>query len=743
MTNPWFFSNDSYNYQHMQYPYNRMEDTLIDPMLQSLTPPAVYPTTMDQHQPMQRQFKEDQQTMFFNPDMPQQATFMPSMFHQVRYNSPFSTFEASEASGSAQSPPADTNTELSAYCEIRSPLQEPLPFEDIGFSQNHSVQFAGLGLGTFVNPMDVNSTGQLDGYDSDTSTPELFTLPQRVNSWESYTTGGASAGCDMEQMQQMQQHTSPIVDCTKPVVNHYPVPTSQEKVEEQSPTTPPLNLKRTRSADADDDEYLPTTKRTASLPSTATKPRTTPARRGRPPTSSHSPLTTNTHRPHGPQHQSQPSTAKSKALSLTPNSSRGTLLCPHPPCQQSHSSHGFKDQPSLDAHIKKQHSRPFICVFSFAGCDSTFGSKNEWKRHVASQHLVLEYWLCREGECASVDNNLPGSTSWTTTTTPTTKGASGWSRAGRRSSAQVMVTGQDDDDDDEDDMPRLPNGAIFNRKDLYTQHVRRMHLPSHLAHLGKESTTNNNNNKKPSSSSTLNHANDTTATATATAQELTTYIESLRSRAAVKRCSLPTYMRCPVPSCTHGPFKGTEAWDQRMEHVAKHLEKYAAAAAASSASLSANITERNGDQDKVEFGSETDTTLTEWASSREVGIIVKRVKTGTGTGTRGVEEEGDEWVTRDPIRRRGHGGGNGNGNRNSHHGHGRGRGCGVGRGGRTRPNQVKNRSAKEAAVKREQQEDDQMVQVKQEIVVHTQQQTFDFDGEGEDFGDEYLGMGNF
>ncbi|KAK1783449.1 hypothetical protein QBC45DRAFT_341550 [Copromyces sp. CBS 386.78] len=711
MTYPWFLSNDSYNYQHMQYSYNRMEDTLIDPILQSLTPPAVYPTTMDQHQPMQRQFKEDQKTMFFNSDMPQQATFMPSMFHQVRYNSPFSTFEASEASGSAQSPPADTNTELSAYCEIRSPLQEPLPFEDIGFSQNHSVQFAGLGLGTFVNPMDVNSTGQLDGYDSETSTPE-FILPQRVNSWESYATGGASAGCDMEQMQQMQQHTSPIVDCTKPVVNHYPVPAPQEKVEEQSPTTLPLNLKRTRSADADDDEYLPTTKRTASLPSTATKPRTTPARRGRPPTSSHAPLTTNTHRPHGPQHQSQPSTAKSKALSLTPNSSRGTLLCPHPPCQQSHSSHGFKDQPSLDAHIKKQHSRPFICVFSFAGCESTFGSKNEWKRHVASQHLVLEYWLCREGECASVDNNLPTTTSGTRTTTTT--------RAGRRSGAQVMVTGQDDND--EDDMPRLPNGAIFNRKDLYTQHVRRMHLPSHLAHLGKESTTNNNN-KKPSSST----LNDTTATA----QELTTYIETLRSRAAVKRCSLPTYMRCPVPSCTHGPFKGTEAWDQRMEHVAKHLEKYAAAAA----TLSANITERNGDQDKVELGSETDTTLTEWASSREVGIIE-----GGGEGG------GGKWVTRDPIKRRGHGGGGGNGNGNGNsHGHGRGRGCGVGRGGRTRPtNQVKNRSAKEAAVKREQQEDDEMVQVKQEIVVHTHvQQTFDFDEDGEDFGGEYLGKGTF
>ncbi|KAJ4385042.1 hypothetical protein N0V85_008305, partial [Neurospora sp. IMI 360204] len=253
MTNPWFY-NDGYNYHHMPYSYNRMEDaaklpsSFIDPGLQSLTPPSVYPTTMDQHQSMQRQLKEEQKTMFFNSDMPQQATFMPSTMgamapFQVRYTSPFSAFEASEASGSAQSPPADTNTEPPAYYETRSPLQEPMPLEDLGFSQNHFVQFAGMGLGndSCVNPMDVNPTGQLDGYDSETSTPE-FTLPHRVNSWGSYTTGGMY-GCDMEQMQ-LQQHNSPIVDCTKPV-NYYP-PAPQEKIEEQSPITLPLNLKRPR-----------------------------------------------------------------------------------------------------------------------------------------------------------------------------------------------------------------------------------------------------------------------------------------------------------------------------------------------------------------------------------------------------------------------------------------------------------------------------------------------------------------
>ncbi|KAK3499038.1 uncharacterized protein B0T23DRAFT_6639 [Neurospora hispaniola] len=720
MTNPWLYQDDSY---HVPYSYNRMEytpgllESFIDPSLQSFTTPSAYPTTMDQHHSMQLQLKEGQKTMFFNSDIPQQATFIPSTLgvinpFQVRCISPFSAFETSEASGSAQSPPADTITEPPACYEARSPLQEPLHLEDFGLSQNHPIQFAGIGKGLgngfFVNPMDVNSTGQLDGYDSETSTPD-FTLPQRVNSWESYTTGGLS-GCDMEQIQQQQQqqHSSPIVDCTKPA-NHYP-PASQEKIEEPSlvilPRAP--NLKRTRQADADADEYLPTTKRTAAVlsRSTSTKTKTTTPRRGRPPTS-HFPLTT--HRPH--QHQPTRTLPSTATKALTPNSSRGNLLCPHPPCHQS--SHGFKDQPSLDAHIKKQHSRPFICVFSFAGCDSTFGSKNEWKRHVASQHLILEYWLCQEGECANVDNNVPSSMGVVT-------GGSGPRSGKRRKPVQTMIPGDDNDEnEDDEDLPLLPNGAIFNRKDLYTQHVRRMHLPSHLTpFLRKESTS----------------TNDTTTTTT-TQQELNIYIATLQSRAQIKRCALPTYMRCPVPSCPQPPFKGTEAWDQRMEHVAKHLESYAAAAATAAAAAAAvAVTTTSGtrtgsevevdslsvaaeqDKDKVEFGSESDITLTEWASSREVGII-KRVRTTTGTGMRKVEG-GWKWVTRDPIKRRGHGG-NGTGSGSAAGGYG-----GVGsRGGRTKTKaKAKAKVTTKSNTKRGQEVEEE------EIVVHTQNhQSFEFE----------------
>lgn len=53
----------------------------------------------------------------------------------------------------------------------------------------------------------------------------------------------------------------------------------------------------------------------------------------------------------------------------------------------------------------KRHSRPYGCTF--ATCNKTFGSKNDWKRHENSQHFHLETWRCDEekiegGTCAKV-----------------------------------------------------------------------------------------------------------------------------------------------------------------------------------------------------------------------------------------------------------------------------------------------------------------------------------------------------
>lgn len=247
----------------------------------------------------------------------------------------------------------------------------------------------------------------------------------------------------------------------------------------------------------------------------------------------------------------------------------------------------FKDEKGLQSHIKKTHTRPFICVFRFAGCQSTFASKNEWKRHVMSQHLVLTYWLCDIATCAH-NKNTPSSSS------SSLKPNSGRNGNSRRSSGRVITLEQSIG-------PTLPNGAIFNRKDLYTQHLRRMHTPSGV----KKS-----NNKAP-------RAVTTTGSETSSSN-WEDQIRTHQSHAHRERCKLPTQMDCPAKHCEHS-FSGADAWDQRMEHVAKHLEKAA-----------------TGAEDPVVFGGPTDPTLMDWVTSPEVAVV-RKVDAG-------------KWILNNPLR---------------------------------------------------------------------------------------------
>ncbi|KAI1850570.1 hypothetical protein JX266_003852 [Neoarthrinium moseri] len=228
------------------------------------------------------------------------------------------------------------------------------------------------------------------------------------------------------------------------------------------------------------------------------------------------------------------------------------------PCEQCPDIH-FKDECGLQKHIKQQHTRPFVCTFSFAGCDSTFASKNEWKRHVASQHLLLHYWLCQQDACAKLSNSPDSPTK-----------ATGASRRSGPYSLPVTCTHS------------LPNGAIFNRKDLYTQHLRRMHIPPVIKKQVKQRKT---------------------------VPEWEERIRSLQEQAHKLRCKLPDYMECPAVGCQF-VFNGPMAWDERMEHVAKHLEKAA-----------------NGTEDPIVFGGDSDPTLTTWACRPDVAVIV-----GDGVG---------------------------------------------------------------------------------------------------------------
>jgi hypothetical protein len=89
----------------------------------------------------------------------------------------------------------------------------------------------------------------------------------------------------------------------------------------------------------------------------------------------------------------------------------------------------FKNALACQRHTFS-HTRPFICVFAFAGCSSSFSSKNEWKRHVSSQHLNLTTWVCDLQACSKILSGQP-----------------------------------------------VIRGIEFNRRDLFIQHLRTMHEP--------------------------------------------------------------------------------------------------------------------------------------------------------------------------------------------------------------------------------------------------------------------------
>jgi hypothetical protein len=167
----------------------------------------------------------------------------------------------------------------------------------------------------------------------------------------------------------------------------------------------------------------------------------------------------------------------------------------------------FLSANALAKHNIKEHTKAFVCVFAFAGCSSVFATKNEWKRHVYSQHCNFSTWTCDIGDC-----NKP----------------SGKKSASSPSSAPLA-------------------GSHFNRKDLYTQHLKRMHIPQAAINATKNSPA-------------------------ALAWE--ERIKHLQSANCHQTRTPPTILTCPVVSCGV-VFEGPGTWDERMEHVGKHLESAA------------------------------------------------------------------------------------------------------------------------------------------------------------------------
>ncbi|OAX79775.1 hypothetical protein ACJ72_05902 [Emergomyces africanus] len=177
--------------------------------------------------------------------------------------------------------------------------------------------------------------------------------------------------------------------------------------------------------------------------------------------------------------------------------------------------HGRKAKPSqaiqgpyASRSQQRTTDRQFICVFAQYGCHSTFAAKNEWKRHVSSQHLQLGFYRCDVG-CCNVSDSQPSS-----------------SNAPAQSSK----------------LPRSPND--FNRKDLFTQHQRRMHSPWASANGDCASKEEQEAFDKS--------------------------LEKVRKRCWIERRKGPRRSVCTF--CSR-EFSGAYCWDDRMEHVGKHYEK--------------------------------------------------------------------------------------------------------------------------------------------------------------------------
>lgn len=153
----------------------------------------------------------------------------------------------------------------------------------------------------------------------------------------------------------------------------------------------------------------------------------------------------------------------------------------------------------------KDSKRMLPCTFHHFGCEKEFGNKNEWKRHINSQHVQLGYFRCDMGVCHP-DNQI-----------------------GQRSFND------------------------FNRKDLFTQHCRRMHAP-YATKEGEPSTKEKEDFEKE--------------------------MDQIRDRCWQFKRLPPSRGVCGfchqrfTKSEGKGPKeKSGAAWDDRLDHVVRHYER--------------------------------------------------------------------------------------------------------------------------------------------------------------------------
>ncbi len=185
----------------------------------------------------------------------------------------------------------------------------------------------------------------------------------------------------------------------------------------------------------------------------------------------------------------------------------------------------FPTQGELDEHTLRVHKN-ISCLFAFAGCTERFSKSNEWKRHVASLHLRTQVWNCA-----------------------------------------------------------LCHQSRFPRKDLYMQHLWRMHSKP----VWDEKRAWDENRPKKRKASEMQGTADAQGAAVAKgsaageSEALKLYRMCndmiVRDSCVVVR-TLPTQWACHMAGCTAPPYTDNpDAWNKSMDHLIGHYRKNSAATA--------------------------------------------------------------------------------------------------------------------------------------------------------------------
>jgi hypothetical protein len=164
-------------------------------------------------------------------------------------------------------------------------------------------------------------------------------------------------------------------------------------------------------------------------------------------------------------------------------------------------------------------TRPFYCPLAPYGCSSTFPNKNEWKRHTITQHLKQGLWRC------------------------------------------LLCLGDGSGTFNE-----------FNRKDLFVQHIQRMHRESLELDLNELAPHIRSQLQKDVLEDDIKKQFHKGKDRVKDEYWIrTSVLHDYDSECWLQLRNLPQSCTCPI--CNSKEFHGANAWEERMEHMAGHFER--------------------------------------------------------------------------------------------------------------------------------------------------------------------------